>query len=275
MTQHRNPQAVQMADESMIRNLAAQANAIWPQESALFERYGLQGAIRVADIGCGTGEITARLAQLYPQAQLVGVDILEPSIEYARRRYAELGSRVQFAQGDAFELKFPDQSFDLVVCRHLTQALPEPEKVLAELYRVARPGGWLHVLSEDYGMLHMTPGLLDPDRLWHEGAITFAHATGSDARVGRRTAPMMQALGLEQLRVDYVVVDTLRVPRETFAAIILAWRDGYAQAFGDKTRLMPGEARALFDQVAASILDPASYAVWQVPVIAGRKPEGK
>src|SRR5688500_20145245 len=114
MTQHRNPQAAQMADESMIRNLAAQADAIWPQESALFESYGLQGAIRVADIGCGTGEITARLAQLYPRAQLVGVDILEPSIEYARRRYAGLGSRVQFEQGDACELKFPADSFDLV-----------------------------------------------------------------------------------------------------------------------------------------------------------------
>ena len=275
MTQHRNPQAAQMADESMVRNLAAQANAIWPQERALFERYGLQGAIRVADIGCGTGEITARLAQVYPRAELVGVDILEPSVEYARRQYAGLGSRVRFETGDAFELKLPAASFDLVVCRHLTQAVPEPEKVLAELYRIARPGGWLHVLSEDYGMLHMTPGPLDPDRLWHDGAITFAHTTGSDARVGRRTAPMMQALGLEELRVDYVVVDTLRVPRETFASIIIAWRDGYAHAFSEKTRLMPGEARALFDQVAESILDPARYAVWQVPVITGRKPGGQ
>jgi ubiquinone/menaquinone biosynthesis C-methylase UbiE len=271
MTKHRNPQAEQMADESMIRNLAAQANSIWPQERALFERYGLDGAVRIADVGCGTGEITARLAERYPQAQLIGIDILQASVEYARRRYAARGTRVRFEQGDAFELKLPDDSQHLVVCRHLTQAVPEPEKMLAELHRITRPGGWLHVLSEDYGMLHMMPGPLETDRLWHEGAIAFAHATGSDARVGRRTAPMMQALGLEELRVDYVVVDTLRVPRETFASILIAWRDGYAHAFGEKTRLMPAEARALFDQAAASILDPARYAVWHVPVISGRK----
>src|SRR5262245_45271061 len=122
MTKERNPQAEQMADESMIRNLAAQADAIWPQEEPLFTRYGLSGNIKIADIGCGSGEITSRLARLYPRAHLVGVDILEASVAYARRQYAELAPRVRFEQGDAFELKLPSTEFDLVVCRHVTQA---------------------------------------------------------------------------------------------------------------------------------------------------------
>ena len=73
----RNPQAQQMGDESMARTLAAQAQAIWPQERALFARYGLSGALRVLDLGCGTGEITRRLADMYPQGQVIGVDILD------------------------------------------------------------------------------------------------------------------------------------------------------------------------------------------------------
>jgi hypothetical protein len=47
----RNPQAEQMADESMLRNLAAQADAIWPQEQRLFDRYRLPTAAQIADIG--------------------------------------------------------------------------------------------------------------------------------------------------------------------------------------------------------------------------------
>jgi tRNA G46 methylase TrmB len=82
----RNPQAEQMADESMLRNLAAQADAIWPQEQRLFERYLLAASARIADIGCGSGEITSRLAARYPDAELVGVDILEDSVAHARRR---------------------------------------------------------------------------------------------------------------------------------------------------------------------------------------------
>lgn len=273
MTKHRrNPQAEQMADESMIRNLAAQADAIWPQEEKFLARYALRPDARIADIGCGSGEITVRLAHRYPQAEVVGVDILHSSVAYATHQHAALAPRVRFEQGDAFDLELGDAGFDLVVCRHMTQAVPEPEKVLAELERICRPGGWLHVLSEDYGMLHMPAGERDPDRLWHQGAIAYARTLGTDARVGRRTWTLMKQLGIVDLRVDYVTVDTLRVPRATFAAIIRAWRDGYSDVINEHGMLEPGEARALFDAVIDAILDPDQYAVWHVPVVSGRKP---
>jgi ubiquinone/menaquinone biosynthesis C-methylase UbiE len=272
VSQNRNPHAEQMADESMIRTLAGQAAAIWPQEEPLFARYGLSGECRIADIGCGSGEITSRLARAYERAAVIGVDILPGSIAYATRRYVDLAPRLQFEQGDAFELRFAAQQFDLVVCRHVTQSIPEPEKVLRELLRICKAGGWLHVLSEDYGMLQMTARELDPDRLWRDGAIAYARNTGADARIGRRTWSLLHALGVTDLRVDYVTVDTLRVPRETFAAMLEAWRDGYADAIGAKTALPASEARALFDYVIASVRNPDDYAVWQVPVVSGRKP---
>src|SRR5262249_25041053 len=73
----RNPQRQQMADESMIRTLAAQAEAIWPQEEALFARYDLGAKPAILDVGCGTGEITSRLALKYPGARVLGIDVLE------------------------------------------------------------------------------------------------------------------------------------------------------------------------------------------------------
>jgi len=270
----RNPQAEQMADESMLRNLAAQADAIWPQEQRLFERYSLPASARIADIGCGSGEITSRLAARYPDAELVGVDILEGSVAHARRRYAALAPRVRFEQGDAFELQFVAGQFDLVVCRHMTQSVPEPQRVLAELRRICRPGGWVHVLSEDYGMIHAAAGKVDPDRLWHEGVIAFAHATGSDARVGRSTWSLMKQLGLEDLHVDYIVLDTIRVPRATFSAIIAAWRDGYTEALARHTKLGVDEVRELFDAVVTAIGDPDQYVVWHIPIVSGRTPHG-
>ena len=267
----RNPQAEQMADESMLRNLAAQAAAIWPQEQSLFHRYPLPAKARIADIGCGSGEITSRLAARYPQAELVGVDILEGSVAYARKRYADLSPRVRFEQGDAFELAFAAAQFDLVVCRHMTQSVPEPQRVLSELHRICRPGGWAHVLSEDYGMIHSEAGKLDSDRLWHEGVVPFTHATGTDAEVGRRTWALMKHIGFEDLHVDYIVVDTIRVPRAVFGAIIAAWRDGYTEALARHTKLRVEEVRGLFDQVVDSITDPKQYVVWHIPIVSGRR----
>ena len=89
-----NPQHRQMADESMVRNLAHQAEAIWPQESAIFGGYDLGGGLDILDVGCGTGEITARLAEFYPKAALVGVDLIERHLELARDRCAGLDARV-------------------------------------------------------------------------------------------------------------------------------------------------------------------------------------
>src|SRR5688572_32592863 len=106
MAKERNPQAEQMADESMLRTLAAQAEAIWPQEQYLLERYGAPP--RIADIGCGSGEITSRLALRYPQAEIVGVDIVESSAAYARKRHASLAPRVTSEQCDASERRLLD-----------------------------------------------------------------------------------------------------------------------------------------------------------------------
>jgi ubiquinone/menaquinone biosynthesis C-methylase UbiE len=147
-----NPQARQMADESMVRNLAAQADAIWPQEAPLFDRYGLSAGARILDAGCGTGEISLRLARRFPEASVLGVDIVDAHLDLARSRTAQLGLRLSFEHQSVYELAAADRTFDLAVCRHVLQAIPQAERVLAELARVTRRGGFLHVIAEDYGM---------------------------------------------------------------------------------------------------------------------------
>jgi hypothetical protein len=69
-------------------------------------------------------------------------------------------------------------------------------------------------------------------------------------------------------------VDTLRVPRETFAAIITAWRDGYAELSAEYSRFTVQQSIALFNQMIETILDPKQYAVWMVPVVGARVPKG-
>ncbi len=266
-----NPQGQQMADESMVRTLAAQIEAIWPQEQRLIERYRLPDEARVLDVGAGTGEFSARIAAAYPQAQVTGVELLPASVELARSRHAGMGPRLAFETGDAFNLAQPDDAFDLVVNRHMIQSVPHVERVLAELVRVTRPGGRVHVLAEDYEMLHMMSGPLDPDVFWRKGPVEYAMRTGTDARIGRRAWTLLRAAGLQDVRVDYVVVDTLRVPRQVFADIIAAWRDGYTEPMAT-AEFPPALVRTHFDQIVGSILDPEHYAVWFVPIASGRKP---
>src|SRR5262249_24080553 len=155
--------------------------------------------------------------ELFPSATIHAVDILEEHVERARRRCAPFGDRVRVSRGDVYALDHPGETFDLVVNRHVLQAIPHPERVIAELARVPRGGGMLHLLAEDYGMIHMAPTRLDADAFWHEGPRTFGGATGTDLHIGRKAFSILTDLGLARITMDYVVVDTIRVPRETFA----------------------------------------------------------
>ena len=266
------PQRTEMADESMVRNLTAQAECIWPQESALLARYGLAGDLRILDAGCGTGEITTRLAAHHPAARVLGIDVLDSHLDLARERAQALGARVAFEHRSVYDTGLPEGAFDLTVCRHVLQSLPEPERVLAELVRITRPGGWLHLIAEDYDMLHFSGRTPDARDFWYEAAARYGEAKGCDLFIGRHIVPILASLGLRDITLDLVVVDTLRCPREAFARILTAWRDGYAAPIAEVTSFSPERAREYFDAMIADIRDPRTYAAWFVPVVGARVP---
>ena len=121
--------------------LAAQAQIVWgPEREILRRRYGERlGA--VLDLGCGTGEILGRVRKEFECAGAVGVDLFHGHLRHAR---------APVAVGDGFRLPFAAETFDLVLVRHLLQALEDPVPLLAEARRVLRPGGRVHVVAEDY-----------------------------------------------------------------------------------------------------------------------------
>jgi ubiquinone/menaquinone biosynthesis C-methylase UbiE len=267
-----NPQARQMADESMVRTLAAQARAIWPQEIPLLRRYAIPERAQILDAGCGTGEASSRLAEFFPAASVLGVDIIDAHLDRARARYAALAPRLRFEHQSVYDLACEDDTFDLTVCRHVIHAIPQAARVLGELVRVTRPGGMLHVIAEDYGMLHFQQAVLDPMRFWDIVPAAVSRATRTDLFAGRNAFGIFAALGLEQIAMEYIVVDTLRVDRNTFATILTAWRDGYAGIIAENTTFSADDAAAYFDQMIADVRDPGRYAVWMVPVLSGRVP---
>ena len=114
---------------------------------------------RSLDLGTGTGVVAMALAERYPEAEIVGVDLSPAMIEEARRQLPpELAARVGFEVGDASALAYPDADFDLVV---LSNMIP----FFDELARVVARGGTL-VLSFSKGA--ETPIYVEPERLRRE-----------------------------------------------------------------------------------------------------------
>ena len=115
----------------------------------LMEQANIGHAHHILDLGCGTGTLTRMLKQRYPAAIITGLDIDPAILAIAQHKAANLAIRWTCAA--ATELPFPDNSYERVVTslvlHHLSTS--SKQKALAEIFRVLRPGGQLHVV--DFG----------------------------------------------------------------------------------------------------------------------------
>jgi phosphatidylethanolamine/phosphatidyl-N-methylethanolamine N-methyltransferase len=116
-----------------------------PGRLQAIERMNIQADERVLEVGVGTGINLS----LYPSdAKITGIDYTASMLEKARERVAKKGMRnTRLLQMDAADLKFPDDSFDIVYAPYLISVVPDPVKVAQEMRRVCRPGGRIIFLN--------------------------------------------------------------------------------------------------------------------------------
>ena len=116
-----------------------------PGRLQAIERMNIQPGERVLEVGVGTGINLA----LYPrEATVTGIDFTASMLEKARERAARKGAApVRLLQMDAADLKFADDSFDIVYAPYLISVVPDPVKVAQEMSRVCRPGGRIIFLN--------------------------------------------------------------------------------------------------------------------------------
>lgn len=95
---------------------------------------------RVLEIAPGPGYFAMELARL-GDYQITGMDISKSFVEIARVNAAEAGAKVDFRQGNASDMPFPDESFDFMFCQAAFKNFTQPIEAIAEMHRVLRTPG--------------------------------------------------------------------------------------------------------------------------------------
>jgi 2-polyprenyl-3-methyl-5-hydroxy-6-metoxy-1,4-benzoquinol methylase len=95
----------------------------------------------VLDVGCGFGIATAAMAEMYPRAQVRGLDLYEQDVLASARNLTRSSNRIDFVTGSIEDAPFESNSFDLVTAFDVLEHVPHPEVALREIARLLSPTG--------------------------------------------------------------------------------------------------------------------------------------
>ena len=171
-----------------------QKQARWtqPLRSHLYSLAKIEQAQRVMEIGCGSGAILGELSQ-FTEAVVYGLDIDANYLDMAMRNTRG----TLLLQADAHYLPLAPSSFDLILCHFLLLWVNDPDRVLKEMARITRPGGYVCAMAEpDYG------ARIDfPDSLTNLGQ-NQTHALrlqGANPEIGRQLRGLLTKAGLVEV----------------------------------------------------------------------------
>lgn len=167
--------------------------------SAAYLLGALKPHMRILDVGCGPGTITADLAELVPQGEVIGLEREAGVLEQARGEAERRGlANVSFAVGDVHALDYPDASFCVVHAHQVLQHVGDPVGALREMRRVTKPGGVVAVRDSDYAGFVWYPGIPALDD-WLDLYRRVACANGGDPDAGRRLRAWAREAGFTEI----------------------------------------------------------------------------
>lgn len=163
----------------------------------------------ILDVGCGTGRWAREMALRFPEANVVGIDLVEPAADVAARQQADLGKLPEnyvFVQGNVLAgLPFAAASFDYTHLRFLGLAIPMAQwpGLVAEMQRVTQPGGWLEIVEFDIPE-GGGPAFEQIQVYWKQLAAKYGLHPGA----GSAVRGYMEAAGLASVQERVVRVQT-------------------------------------------------------------------
>jgi phosphatidylethanolamine/phosphatidyl-N-methylethanolamine N-methyltransferase len=117
----------------------------YPRIALVVRSLNIEPGARVLEVGVGTG---LSLDAYPPHCNVTGIDLAPDMLERAQDKINGNGWRhIALEQGDALNLKFPDNSFDYVMAFHVVSVVPDPRRMMAEACRVCRPGGIITIIN--------------------------------------------------------------------------------------------------------------------------------
>jgi len=193
-----------------------------PGTRDLLKTVGLAPGMRVAEIGCGSGQTAIWIAgQVAPDGSVLAVDASREQLQVARRNAAAAGiGNLSFHEATAYNLGPTAESFDRVYSRFLFCHLEDPAKALNQIKSILKPGGILVCEDHDDGGIFTEPQTRAYRRLV-EISVAVNRARGLDSCIGLKLPGLFRAAGFSYPNVRVNQLAFLRGEEKRFWEITL------------------------------------------------------
>lgn len=166
------------------------AQMLNPLTREVLDRVPRDSISKILDLGCGYGHTTRMLAEHFPAAFGIGFEYDALLVADASAHPANPPS-IEFQQGDAARLPFPDASFDLVFTRYMLLHVSDPPTVIHEMLRVVRRGGFVVAYEPDCCIEFCYPPNAAMERMSYLWRHLFSHPL-----MGRQLVHLFRAAGV-------------------------------------------------------------------------------
>lgn len=193
--------------ESEINRLKYQVDLFYKKEIELYKKIGLRDGMTLIECGSGPGFLVGNIIRDLPGCSVTALEIDPRFVEILNKNSVKKNKKLfEVKQASIYETELPENYFDFAISRLVMEHLNKPEKAIAELRRILKPGGKLVLVSNDFAYHLLTyPPVPELDEMY-KGYINSRISEGGNPLIGRQLPVLLKKGLFEAIEIEIICV---------------------------------------------------------------------
>lgn len=192
---------------SEVNRLKYQVDLFYRKEIELYKKIGLRDGMNLIECGSGPGFLIGNIVRDFPLCTATAVEVDPFFVEHLNKTSVIKGKKLfDVKHASIYETGLPDRSYDFAIARLVLEHLKEPEKAIAEISRILKPGGILVVVSNDFAYHLLTYPLIPELDEMYIAYIKSRLSEGGNPLIGRQLPGILKKGNFENINIEIICV---------------------------------------------------------------------
>ena len=193
--------------ESEVSRLKFQVDLFYEKELELYKMIGLKDRMNIVECGSGPGFLLSNLVRDFPACTATAVEIDTYLFEQLNIRSVLQGKKLfEVKHSSIYDTELPDNSFDFAIARLVLEHLTEPEKAIAEVRRILKPGGTFVVVSNDFAYHLLTYPAIEELEKMYRAYIKSRYAENGNPLIARQLPGLLKKGEFKNICINIICV---------------------------------------------------------------------